>query len=257
MQCNTWDLFPWPGIDPSPLHWEHGVSATGPAGKSLSASLRLAIKVSSWLEVTVFTIHPRTPADVQTSFSQTPLWLTPSLWSRNMVSSRKKMPLSLFIQCPLISCRCLLGKLSGREFLRQSTVSSDHIPPQLVLIQYLVPVYDYAETIRTKVTRDSYPAKDQLIWILSGTLLPQNSGKVCLLDVCSLSDWDFPGLFRLFWLALLLIITGFLSPTAPCISVSGCLLPSCVLNSLIRLMFLWVLILGIIRIYIFSQDQDI
>ena len=73
------------------------------------------------------------------------------------------MPLSLFIQCPLISCRCLLGKLSGREFLRQSTVSSDHIPPQLVFIQYLVPVYDYAETIRTKVTRDSYPAKDQLI----------------------------------------------------------------------------------------------
>ena len=108
------------------------------------------------------------------------------------------MPLSLFIQCLLISCRCLLGKLSGREFLRQSTVSSDHIPPHLVFIQYLVPVYDYAETIRTKVTRDSYPAKDQLIWILSGTLLPQNSGKVCLLDVCSLSDWDFPGLFRLF-----------------------------------------------------------
>ena len=73
LQCNTWDLVPWPGIDPSPLHWEHGVLATGSPGKSLSASLRHAIKVSSLLEVTVFTIHPRTPADVQTSFSQTPL----------------------------------------------------------------------------------------------------------------------------------------------------------------------------------------
>ena len=89
VQCNTWDLFPWPGIDPSPLHWEHGVLATGPPEKPLSTSLRHTIKVSSWLKVTVFTSHPRTPADVQTSFSQTPSWLTPPLWSRNMVSSRK------------------------------------------------------------------------------------------------------------------------------------------------------------------------
>ena len=89
VQCNTWDLSLWPGIDPSPLHWEHGVLATGPPGKSLSTSLRHAIKVSSWLKVTVFTIHPRTPAEVQTSFNQTFSWLTPSLWSRNRVSSRK------------------------------------------------------------------------------------------------------------------------------------------------------------------------
>ena len=66
----------------------------------------------------------------------------------------EKMPLPLFIQCPLISCLCLLGKLSGREFTKQSTVSSDQIFPQLVLIQCLVPVYDYAETILTKVTHD-------------------------------------------------------------------------------------------------------
>ena len=73
----------------------------------------------------------------------------------------EKMPLPLFIQCPLISCLCLLGRgslgeplISGREFTKQSTVSSDQIFPQLVLIQCLVPVCDYAETILTKVTHD-------------------------------------------------------------------------------------------------------
>ena len=30
-----WDLVPWPGIEPGPLHWQHGVLATGPPGKSL------------------------------------------------------------------------------------------------------------------------------------------------------------------------------------------------------------------------------
>ena len=32
--CNTWDLVPWPKIEPWPLHWELGVLATGPPGKS-------------------------------------------------------------------------------------------------------------------------------------------------------------------------------------------------------------------------------
>ena len=32
--CGMWDLVPWPGIEPGPLHWEHGVLTTGPPGKS-------------------------------------------------------------------------------------------------------------------------------------------------------------------------------------------------------------------------------
>ena len=32
--CGFQDLVPWPGIEPRPLHWEHGVSATEPLGKS-------------------------------------------------------------------------------------------------------------------------------------------------------------------------------------------------------------------------------
>ena len=35
LSCNMWDLVPWPGVEPRPLHWEHGVLATGPPGKSL------------------------------------------------------------------------------------------------------------------------------------------------------------------------------------------------------------------------------
>ena len=32
-----WDVVPWPGIEPTPLHWEHGVLAPGPPGKSLDS----------------------------------------------------------------------------------------------------------------------------------------------------------------------------------------------------------------------------
>ena len=32
--CTTWDLLPWREIEPGPLHWEHGVLATGPPEKS-------------------------------------------------------------------------------------------------------------------------------------------------------------------------------------------------------------------------------
>ena len=36
LSCSTWDLFPWPRVKPpAPLHLEHRVLATGPAGKSL------------------------------------------------------------------------------------------------------------------------------------------------------------------------------------------------------------------------------
>ena len=32
--CSMWDLVSWPGIKHGPLHWELGVLATGPLGKS-------------------------------------------------------------------------------------------------------------------------------------------------------------------------------------------------------------------------------
>ena len=32
-----WDLVPWPGIKPGPLHWELGILAIGPTGKSPSS----------------------------------------------------------------------------------------------------------------------------------------------------------------------------------------------------------------------------
>ena len=35
LSCSVWDLVSWPGISPSPLHWELGVLTTGPPGKSL------------------------------------------------------------------------------------------------------------------------------------------------------------------------------------------------------------------------------
>ena len=35
LSCRMQDLVTWPGIEPSSLHWEWGVLATGPPGKSL------------------------------------------------------------------------------------------------------------------------------------------------------------------------------------------------------------------------------
>ena len=34
LSCSVWDLVPWPGMEPTPLHWVHGVLATGLPGKS-------------------------------------------------------------------------------------------------------------------------------------------------------------------------------------------------------------------------------
>ena len=34
LSCGLWDLVPWPGIEPGPLHWECGILATGLPGKS-------------------------------------------------------------------------------------------------------------------------------------------------------------------------------------------------------------------------------
>ena len=36
LSCGMWDLVPCPGIKPGPLHWECGLLATGPPGKSWS-----------------------------------------------------------------------------------------------------------------------------------------------------------------------------------------------------------------------------
>ena len=38
LSCGIWDLVPWPGSNPGPLHWEHRVLTTGPPGKSLFRS---------------------------------------------------------------------------------------------------------------------------------------------------------------------------------------------------------------------------
>ena len=32
--CGIWNLVTWLGIEPGPLHWEHGILATGPPEKS-------------------------------------------------------------------------------------------------------------------------------------------------------------------------------------------------------------------------------
>ena len=52
LSCSVWDLVPWPGGEPRPLHWECGVLATGPPGKSLSVLciwvyLRLQVSTAS------------------------------------------------------------------------------------------------------------------------------------------------------------------------------------------------------------------
>ena len=41
--CGMWELVPCPGIEPSPLHWEHGILATGPPGKSSNRNVLLVV----------------------------------------------------------------------------------------------------------------------------------------------------------------------------------------------------------------------
>ena len=41
LSCGMWDLNPWPRISLGSLHWEHGVSATEPPGKSLYHFLKI------------------------------------------------------------------------------------------------------------------------------------------------------------------------------------------------------------------------
>ena len=48
--CAIW--FPYQGWNPRPLHWEHGVLATGPPGKSFLDFLRLPLESSFFLGLT-------------------------------------------------------------------------------------------------------------------------------------------------------------------------------------------------------------
>ena len=41
-----WDLIPWPGIEPGPLHWELAVLTTAPPGKSPTFILNQPLEVS-------------------------------------------------------------------------------------------------------------------------------------------------------------------------------------------------------------------
>ena len=45
--CSIWNLVSRLGSNPGPLHWEHGVLATGPAGESLLPTLEYSHKVPS------------------------------------------------------------------------------------------------------------------------------------------------------------------------------------------------------------------
>ena len=40
LSWGMWNLVPWPGIEPGPLHWKQGVLAMGPPGKSLTSLLK-------------------------------------------------------------------------------------------------------------------------------------------------------------------------------------------------------------------------
>ena len=47
--CGMCDLVPWVGIESRSLHWEHGVLATGPPGKSLNIAHSIqCTQISFW-----------------------------------------------------------------------------------------------------------------------------------------------------------------------------------------------------------------
>ena len=54
LSCGMWALVPQPGIEPRPLHWEHGVLTTGPPGKSGG---RLSIIVFCYCPVTLYLVE--------------------------------------------------------------------------------------------------------------------------------------------------------------------------------------------------------
>ena len=50
LSCLPRDLIPWPGITPRPLHWEWGVLATGPPGKSHWAQVWVPVCYRKWAQ---------------------------------------------------------------------------------------------------------------------------------------------------------------------------------------------------------------
>ena len=69
LRCSMWDLVPCQGLNPGPLHWELGVLATGPPGKSHSLFFKYS---SQWLTL----LAP--PSSLATP-SQSPLLIPPNL----------------------------------------------------------------------------------------------------------------------------------------------------------------------------------
>ena len=49
--CSMWDLAPSPGIEPDSLHLQHGVSATGPPGKSPNLVLLISVELLKGLSI--------------------------------------------------------------------------------------------------------------------------------------------------------------------------------------------------------------
>ena len=50
--CSMWDIFPRPGMEPRPLHWEHGVLATGPPRRFLNmqTTLNFLLTLVVWMK---------------------------------------------------------------------------------------------------------------------------------------------------------------------------------------------------------------
>ena len=43
LSCHMWDLVPWPGVEPGPLHWEHGVSALDHQGNPYNSYFKILL----------------------------------------------------------------------------------------------------------------------------------------------------------------------------------------------------------------------
>ena len=103
LSCSMWDLVPWPGIEPGPLHWECGVLATGPPGKSPMGGL---ISSPSQTEMCGPTVYDDYGADATCH----------SPWSFDPISF-------LFNECPLIIHLDVTARSSCLQASRVVTLS--------------------------------------------------------------------------------------------------------------------------------------
>ena len=62
LSCSVRDLVPWPGIEPGPLHWEHGVLPTGPPEKSRGLCLNPHASSLLILALTAFQVELHVPS---------------------------------------------------------------------------------------------------------------------------------------------------------------------------------------------------